>query len=484
MFVLWIVFFYAIIIPMADRGGWNIRRCGRETGAEKPMKKLTAWLVTLVVLVASIPVCFADVTTEKTKVELEELSAALEVPEGFYVFTPETDPSSGDWLLAGYDDSIEQLKKFEEDDSGNKKLVELVAEDKSFTIIISRKYSSDTREYYNLNDISDEEFQELVESNNFVDEENGITATAEAYEHSQIPFFRVDLEGKIDDSPIWETCYGTIFNGYSLSLDMYSSKELTEEQQDILREIVDSVHVNEFYEKPTQEQMMVQTVIMLAPIIIIILLIVVTIVIVRVRNKSKERKKSEIGDKLVAYRKEQAAKTQLPDYVQPKVLFDNTTFCSDMAIKRFCQFHFFHKNLFQNAVFIVLGVVSVVMAIFYDDSWIMRLILAALGAYMIVQPFMSLDKMTKAEIRIYKKGRTCDAHYTFREEDFRISGIQSPMLYPYFQILSAYEDKNYFYLYYTDERAYLVDKNGFTQGESAEFRKMLKEQLGKVCHWK
>ena len=155
-----------------------------------------------------------------------------------------------------------------------------------------------------------------------------------------------------------------------------------------------------------------------------------------------------------------------------------------MAIKRFCQFHFFHKNLFQNAVFIVLGVVSVVMAIFYDDSWIMRLILAALGAYMIVQPFMSLDKMTKAEIRIYKKGRTRDAHYTFREEDFRISGIQSPMLYPYFQILSAYEDKNYFYLYYTDERAYLVDKNGFTQGESAEFRKMLKEQLGKVCHWK
>ena len=47
------------------------------------MKKLTAWLVTLVVLVASIPVCFADVTTEKTKVELEELSATLEVPEGF-----------------------------------------------------------------------------------------------------------------------------------------------------------------------------------------------------------------------------------------------------------------------------------------------------------------------------------------------------------------------------------------------------------------
>lgn len=448
------------------------------------MKKLTAWLVALVLLVASIPVCFADVTTEKTKIELEDLDATLEIPEGFYVFTPETSSMSGDWLLAGYDDSITKLKEFEEDDAGNKKLIELVPEDRSFTIIISRKYSSDTRDYYNLNDISDEKFQELVESNNFVDEENGITAKAEAYEQNQIPFFRVDLEGKLDDSPLWETCYGTIFNGYSLSLDMYSNKELTQEQQDILKEIVDSVHINTFYEKPSQEEMMMQSVILLAPVITIILLIVVAIIVVRIRSKAKDRKKSEIGDKLVAYRKEQAAKTQAPDYVQPKTLFENNTFCSDIAVKQFCQFHFFHKNLFQNSVFILLGVVSVLMAIFYDDNWVMRLVLAALGAYMIVQPFMSLDKMTKTEIGVYKKGRTRDAHYIFREEDFRISGIQSPMLYPYFQILSAYEGKNYFYLYYTDERAYLVDKNGFTQGEAAEFRKMLKGQLGKVCHWK
>lgn len=448
------------------------------------MKRVTAWLAALVLLVASIPVCFAAVTSEKTKVELEDLDITLEVPEGFYVFTAETDALSGDWLLAGYEESVEKLKEFEEDDSGNLKAMELVAEDKSFTIMVSRKYSDQTREYFNLNDISEEEFQKLVDSNTYTDEEYGITAKAQAYDHSQIRFFRVDLEGTVNNKPIWETCYGTIVNGYSISLDMYSNKEITEEQQQILQEIVDSVTITKFYEKPTQEQMTMQMILMLLPMIAVIVLIVAFIIVTRVHTKSTERKKNEMGDKLVAYRKEQAAKTQEPDYVPPKTLFENTTFCSDVAIKRFCQFHFLHKILFRNCVFLLLGIASVTMAIVYDDNWFMRLLLAALGVYMVVQPFLSLDKMTKTEIGVYKKGRTRDAHYTFREEDFRISGIQSPMLYPYFQILYAYEDKGFFYLYYTEDRAYLVDKNGFTQGEVAEFRAALKSQLGKACRWK
>ena len=218
------------------------------------MKRIIAWLAALVLLAASIPVCFADVTTEKTKVELEDLDMTVEVPEGVYVFTAETDALSGDWLLAGYEDSVEKLKTFEEDDSGNVLAMELVAEDKSFTIAISRKYSDQTREYFNLNDVSDEKYQELIDSNTFVDEEYGVTAKAQAYDHDQIPFFRVDLEGKANDTPIWETCYGTIVNGFSISVDMYSNQELTEEQQQILKDMVDSIHITKFYDKPTQQQ--------------------------------------------------------------------------------------------------------------------------------------------------------------------------------------------------------------------------------------
>ena len=135
-------------------------------------------------------------------------------------------------------------------------------------------------------------------------------------------------------------------------------------------------------------------------------------------------------------------------------------------------------------MFIVLGALSVVVGFIYNDNWFLRIIMIALGIYLVAQPFMMLDKMKRAEVGFYKKARSREASYAFREEDFRISGIQSVTLYPYFQILSAYEDKKYFYLYYTEDRAYLVEKGGFTMGEAKDFRSFLKEKLGKNCHWK
>ena len=94
-----------------------------------------------------------------------------------------------------------------------------------------------------------------------------------------------------------------------------------------------------------------------------------------------------------------------------------------------------------------------------------------------------IDKMNKSEIGVYKKARTREARYYFRADDFRITGIQSAALYPYFQILDAYESGGYFYLYYADERAYILKADCFTQGSAEEFRNLLRKQLGKHCHF-
>ena len=447
------------------------------------MKKLTAWLVSLVLLAAAIPVCFAGVTTEKTTVELEDLNIKLDVPEGMYVLTGETPVDSGDWLLAGYEDSLEKIKEFEEDDSGNVIAMELVAEDKSMNIAISRRYSDQTRNYYNLNEVSDKEFDELLKSFLPTEETPGVTMQAEKYDHSQVPFFKLNVQGKVNEKQVWEICYGTIINGFSISIDMYSYQEFTEEQEALLQKLVDSVQVTKFYEKPTQEQLMLQAFLVLLPIIAIILLIVVVIVIGRINNKRRERRRNEMANRLVIYRREQAQKAQEGErHVVAQTLFENDTFCSDVAIKKFCQFHYFRKNLLRNGFYILLGLLSVVLAVIYDENWLLRLILFGLGAYMIVQPFYAMDKMTKTEVGVYQKARTRDAHYTFRAEDYRVSGIQSPMLYPYFQILGAYETAEYIYLYYTDERAYLIDKNGFKNDDIQGFRDLLKKNLGKSCH--
>ena len=87
--------------------------------------------------------------------------------------------------------------------------------------------------------------------------------------------------------------------------------------------------------------------------------------------------------------------------------------------------------------------------------------------------------MTRNNQNAYRKYPSRTARYYFRSEDFRLSGIQSSTVYPYFQITKAYETKNYFYLYFSDEQAYYVKKSEFSKGEPVEFRKLLKEKLGK-----
>ena len=166
-----------------------------------------------------------------------------------------------------------------------------------------------------------------------------------------------------------------------------------------------------------------QTILMFVPIVAIVLIIAAFLLSIRFKTKSQERKKNELTENLVAYRKKQAEKAMDPNYVMPPTLLENTTFCSDIAVKKFCQFHFFRKNIVQNSIFILLGIVSFVMGIRYDDAnWILRIVLLGLGLYLAVQPFLSVDKMVKAEIRVYQRGRSREAHYAFREEDFRVSG--------------------------------------------------------------
>lgn len=449
------------------------------------MKKFVSWLLAAVLMVAAIPVCFAAATTEPTKVEIEDLDMEMEVPAGMFILTADTPIDSTDWGLAGYDDPLNKVSEFEEDDSGNVMAMELVPEDRSYNVRITRKYSDESKNYFNLNEVTDEQFQELLDANTFVDEEYGVTAKAEKYEHSQIPFFKLDLQGEVDGNKVWETCYGTIVNGFSLSVDMYGNDEFTDEQIALVEQLVDSITITKFLEKPTQSDMMLQMVMAVLPVVIIIALAVVFLLAMRYNTRKKEQAKKEMTDMLVAYRKEQAQRAAQDEHYQvSKTLFENTTFCSDAAAQEFCKFHGFRRCLPRNIMFIVLGALSVVVGFIYNDNWFLRIIMIALGIYLVVQPFMMLDKMKRAEVGFYKKARSREASYAFREEDFRISGIQSVTLYPYFQILSAYEDKKYFYLYYTEDRAYLVEKGGFTMGEAKDFRSFLKEKLGKNCHWK
>ena len=71
------------------------------------------------------------------------------------------------------------------------------------------------------------------------------------------------------------------------------------------------------------------------------------------------------------------------------------------------------------------------------------------------------------------------AHYAFYDEAFRVSGIQSASVFPYFQIVDVRKHGHYIYLYYGPENAYMVDQFGFSKGEFSDFVKFISEKTGK-----
>ena len=87
--------------------------------------------------------------------------------------------------------------------------------------------------------------------------------------------------------------------------------------------------------------------------------------------------------------------------------------------------------------------------------------------------------VTKAMIRSYSKMRSRKAAYYFYEGDFRITGLQASNLHPYFQITRMYETKDSFYMYFGEENTYFIAKDGFKQGDAAEFAAFMREKLGK-----
>ena len=52
-------------------------------------------------------------------------------------------------------------------------------------------------------------------------------------------------------------------------------------------------------------------------------------------------------------------------------------------------------------------------------------------------------------------------------------------LHPYFQITRMYETKDSFYMYFGEENTYFIAKDGFKQGDAAEFAAFMREKLGK-----
>ena len=137
------------------------------------------------------------------------------------------------------------------------------------------------------------------------------------------------------------------------------------------------------------------------------------------------------------------------------------------------------KNLGSLLIGGVLCVAALIVAFALDAEWWGKLLVVGIVVYYGYKVFSMPHTLEKIQRRVYDRGISSTAHYAFYDEGFRVSGIQSASVFPYFQIVDLRRHGHYLYLYYGPENAYMVDKFTFSLGQYEDFVKFISEKTGK-----
>lgn len=423
---------------------------------------------------------------EKTTYTIEEMNITLELPDDLYVFEQSDfnilDPNP-DLEKAGFTDPQEQLEMMQEYEI----YLTAVSQDQMLSINVAKKDSSTTQSVYDLSQLTDEQFEEFLDT---MRGEDDTTDEIEAYEvqryddQPERPFFTIRMKMNSEQyGEKEELCYVTVVNGYSVTIDGVAEGDMTQEQSDLLREIADSVHVTQIIEQETIEFNAATIFSLLFPLVLIVFLIALGVGM-RIRRGHAMKERRALADRMSEYRRAQkkleeeaAAEGRTPE--EPETLFRNKTTYNEEVAHAFVQFHFLRRKLGVMIGYAVFALFMAASAFVLDSEWYMRLILFGVGVFLVVWMCLMPGKLYNNVMATFKKAKNKENEYTFRADDFRIAGVQSASVFPYFQVTRAYESGKYFYLYFGEEQAYYIAKDGFTVGDADGFRTFLKEKLGK-----
>ncbi|MCI8655739.1 MAG: YcxB family protein [Clostridia bacterium] len=162
-----------------------------------------------------------------------------------------------------------------------------------------------------------------------------------------------------------------------------------------------------------------------------------------------------------------------------KMLFKNHTKYSKNNYNKFVQFHNSKFGLFYDIytiIVLILLVYCFIIAIKHKSillSIVFFITICIFSVYRIFHPLYSYKKQTKSktiakehEIILY-----------FYEKNFKVREKARCSRVRYWQLHKVYETDKFFYLYLTKKSAILVDKTGFTLGNSNQFSNFIKNKM-------
>ena len=395
----------------------------------------------------------------------------IEIPEGMYQFGPTTSVDDPSWALAGVADPTTKLQTYQ-DMHG---IAELITQDGKTSILIMQNSEDTTQRIFSLRDLSEEELQEFLDGA-MQSKSDDITVDKYYIDINGQPFYRLRVDGSSNGVEYHEVQYATVINGYALGFDIYGGDEtVTQEQEDMLLGIVESITFSEILEKPETTITLQDYVVVAAVLVLLVMVILVPVVYVPIRNRKEKRLKAKLAEQLTQYHKDHG--TSEKDLGELR--FVNSTDCTKEAIHSFSLYQSYVKNLGSLLIGGVLCVAALIVAFALDAEWWGKLLVVGIVVYYGYKVFSMPHTLEKIQRRVYDRGISSTAHYAFYDEGFRVSGIQSASVFPYFQIVDLRRHGHYLYLYYGPENAYMVDKFTFSLGQYEDFVKFISEKTGK-----
>ncbi len=411
----------------------------------------------LFLLFAIILVLFPTTHVQAKVQSFSTLYMEVTLPENVIIITPETANIDPTWSEIGIIDPASEKKTMEE--MGVQAI--LYDPTTAATVRMMSKRNSDSEEVYNLSLLSDEEMTAYLDKIFATTDEN-TTFTIDQYEHSELPFYRLDLHLSKDGTEYSEIVYGTIANGYSISYDIYEINKTEPIDESFIKELVAATHFTEFLDKAEVERQQREALTNLIIVVCVFLLLLVVIFVLRGRSNKKEMlKKKEKAEALSRFFTAQRQNEE--QNIKDTPIFSNRTKYSEDLIKTFYTYDRIWKRL--KLWIITVAILLLLIASFYNTGSIYVCIIAVgIAGVFVYQYYAQTEKAIIREVKAYKSRKNSEAVFTFYEDYYTLSGIQSSSKYPYIQVTEIKEYKAYVYIYLGSEKAHYLAKDGFEHG--------------------
>ncbi len=157
-----------------------------------------------------------------------------------------------------------------------------------------------------------------------------------------------------------------------------------------------------------------------------------------------------------------------------KILFKNVTRYDSKSYNKFVKFHnekYSDKYFFVTIVFCILLLYCSILNLKNKNIMLGLCFIAVILIFIFVRFYLPIRRY-KNTSKKYENNQKTLYTFSFYQYFFKIDNQRKY----YLELYKVIETNDYFYLYFNEDYAALVSKNGFKLGDSKEFSKFIKKK--------